>query len=82
MVYNPKSGSYYRNIVNSYLKSTTQWGLIIYEVEFNKRSSLFFVYENTSLRIHKYFGPIVHNAWWLSSVKFKYKPGYRPCDLL
>ena len=20
--------------------------------------------------------------WWLSSVRFKYKPGYRPCDLL
>ena len=21
-------------------------------------------------------------GWWLSSVRFKYKPGYRPCDLL
>ena len=25
---------------------------------------------------------ILIRSWWLSSVRFKYKPGYKPCDLL
>ena len=23
----------------------------------------------------------IDRQWWLSSVRFNYKPGYRPCDL-
>ena len=31
-------------------------------------------YKNLERKVHPY--------GWLSSVRFKYKPGYRPCDLL
>ena len=31
----------------------------------------------------QYCGPLeLTHYWWLSSVRFKYKPGYRSCDLL
>ena len=41
---------------------------------FHKRNRVLFT---TKQSIHH-----LTYLWWLSSARFKYKPGYRPCDLL